>query len=325
MPVSRLPRPSLPRVPLPRVPLPRMRKAPSCVLFALLAVIVPHPQAMAQARAANETGAGGVGAGGVGAGGVGAGAQSDGALCLAAIAVAERAARLPALLLGSIGVVESGRADPRTARVVPWPWSINVAGVDHVFETKAEAIAAVRAARAAGVQSIDAGCLQVNLMYHPTAFASLEEAFDPQANATYAATFLSRLYAQTGGWPQATAAYHSQTVELGAVYARRVMAIWPMAGRYGAAPSPATTAAPPAAPATDPYRVLTPEFRGRLLRDAAADQAARVAMGVAPARRSALPRPPPLGPLGGLTAAPRLPAVRAASLRTGPTSAGRHG
>ncbi len=37
-----------------------------------------------------------------------------------------------------------------------------------------------------GVQSIDVGCFQINMYYHPGAFATLEQAFDPRANAAYA-------------------------------------------------------------------------------------------------------------------------------------------
>jgi hypothetical protein len=69
--------------------------------------------------------------------------------------------------------------------------------------------------------------MQVNLMYHPEAFASLEQAFDPVANATYAAGFLQRLFAQTGSWPAATAAYHSAVPELGQPYQRKVQSVLP--------------------------------------------------------------------------------------------------
>ena len=41
--------------------------------------------------------------------------------------------------------------------------------------------------RAQGARSIDVGCMQVNLLHHADAFASLEQAFDPVANARYAA------------------------------------------------------------------------------------------------------------------------------------------
>ena len=89
------------------------------------------------------------------------------------------------------------------------------------YETKADAVAAVRAMQARGVQSIDVGCGQINLMHHPDAFASLEQAFDPQANAAYAARFLKELFAQTGDWSKAAAMYHSATPELGADYQQK--------------------------------------------------------------------------------------------------------
>ena len=76
----------------------------------------------------------------------------------------------------------------------------------------------MRALQAQGVRSIDVGCMQVNLMHHPNAFASLDAAFDPTANALYAARFLNTLYGISGSWVQATAAYHSQTPAIGADY-----------------------------------------------------------------------------------------------------------
>lgn len=161
--------------------------------------------------------------------------------CRAAAAAAERQAGIPARLLSAIARVESGRADPETGAVTPWPWTVDAEGVGHFYPTKAEAIAAVRSMQARGVQSIDVGCMQVNLMYHPDAFASLEQAFDPMTNAAYAARFLTELHAQTGSWPQAAAAYHSQTPALGADYQRKVMAAWPAEMQGG---DPAAASAP---------------------------------------------------------------------------------
>jgi hypothetical protein len=102
----------------------------------------------------------------------------------------------------------------------------NAEGAGRFFESKAEAIAAVEALQARGVRSIDVGCMQVNLMHHPHAFASLDEAFDPQINAAYGARFLSALHHELGAWPAATAAYHSQTEKLGTDYARKVIVAW---------------------------------------------------------------------------------------------------
>ena len=106
--------------------------------------------------------------------------------CDTAIINAERVIRLPARLLGAIAEVESGRSNDKGV-IRPWPWTINAEGRGQFFATKQEAVAAVRTLQASGVRSIDVGCMQVNLMYHPNAFASLDEAFDPPANALYAA------------------------------------------------------------------------------------------------------------------------------------------
>src|SRR3954451_14475156 len=110
------------------------------------------------------------------------------AQCRSAIAAAERALGIPDRLMQAIGIVESGRPDERGGSSA-WPWTINVEGVGYVFDNKAEAVAAVSAHRARGARSIDVGCMQVNLLHHGDAFASLDEAFDPAANARYAAAF----------------------------------------------------------------------------------------------------------------------------------------
>ena len=153
--------------------------------------------------------------------------QEPGLQCRQAIRSAERAAGLPDQLMAAIGHVESGRSDAQGV-IHPWPWTINAEGEGHMYESKAEAIAAVKALQAQGVQSIDVGCMQVNLMFHPNAFGSLDQAFDPVANANYAARFLTELYQQTHSWTEATAHYHSATPELGAEYQRKVAAVLPV-------------------------------------------------------------------------------------------------
>jgi hypothetical protein len=77
--------------------------------------------------------------------------------------------------------------------------------------------------------------MQINLMHHPNAFGSLEQAFDPQANASYAARFLSQLHDQTGDWVRAAGMYHSATPELAADYQRMVLAAWPQEKQEGGA------------------------------------------------------------------------------------------
>ncbi|MBS0559713.1 MAG: transglycosylase SLT domain-containing protein [Proteobacteria bacterium] len=151
---------------------------------------------------------------------------SPAAQCEAAIQAAERQGQTPPRMLAAVAQVESGRMDARTGTMRPWPWTIDVAGNGQFFATKAEAVAAVRAAQAAGERSIDVGCMQVNLLHHPDAFTSLDQALDPAANAAYAVRFLRQLHAQTQDWPKAIAAYHSSTQLIGAEYQRRVLAVW---------------------------------------------------------------------------------------------------
>jgi len=158
-------------------------------------------------------------------------AVTPSAQCDLATRLAEQTAAIPDNLMAAIARVESGRRDPESGAVLPWPWTINAEGEGHLYESKAEAIAAVRAFQARGVHSIDVGCMQVNLMHHPDAFATLEQAFDPVANATYAARFLNQLHDQTRDWTRATAMYHSATPEIGDDYQRKVAAVLAGAGK----------------------------------------------------------------------------------------------
>ena len=147
-------------------------------------------------------------------------------VCEKAVAAASAGHQLPPGLLSAIATVESGRLDPRTATLKPWPWTIDANGAGSMYDSAPAAIQAATAFEAAGINSLDIGCLQVNLAQHPDAFQSLAQAFDPMANADYAAAFLSSLEQKFGNWPQAVAAYHSQTPALGEPYAAKVYAAW---------------------------------------------------------------------------------------------------
>lgn len=164
-------------------------------------------------------------------------------LCAGAIAAAERELALPPRLLAAIGRVESGRRDPVTGVFGPYPWTVNAEGRGSFYPTKAAAIAAVRQMQAEGIRSIDIGCMQVNLRHHPNAFANLEEAFDPVANARYAGRFLRELQASRGDWHRAAAAYHSSTPEFAGPYQAKVLAAWAEEQRNPTPPPTPTYAA----------------------------------------------------------------------------------
>jgi hypothetical protein len=147
---------------------------------------------------------------------------AKGGLCGGAIEAAQQRHAVPPGLLFAIGQVESGRPDRLSHRIVPWPWTVQAQNQSYYFASKAEAVTWVQAAQARGILSIDVGCMQVNLMYHPAAFETLDAAFEPDTNADYAARFLVSLHAQTGDWQKAAGLYHSQTLALAIPYAQRV-------------------------------------------------------------------------------------------------------
>lgn len=154
-------------------------------------------------------------------------------ICKPAIAAAERSAKVPRHLLLSIALVESGRLNEGRGGYDPWPWTINAGGDGRFFDTKPEAVAAVRALKARGVRNIDVGCMQVNQYHHPTAFADLDAAFDPATNAAFAARFLRSLFQDTGSWMHAVARYHSSIYRNNRQYMIRVMKTWRQLGGGG--------------------------------------------------------------------------------------------
>jgi hypothetical protein len=118
---------------------------------------------------------------------------------------------------------------------VPWPWAIDAGGDGTLLDSKEAAIARTAALRDAGSHNIDVGCFQINLAMHRSAFTDLQQAFDPVANADYAARFLVELHAHLGNWNDAVAAYHSAQPDLGTPYRQAVFANWPMGGHAAAA------------------------------------------------------------------------------------------
>lgn len=158
---------------------------------------------------------------------------------------------LPPYLLEAISLAESGRWDPQDRASFAWPWTVTAGGEGTFYDSREAALDAVRALKKSGKSNIDVGCMQINLHYHPDAFTSLEDAFDPMRNVEYAARFLSQLYATTHSWPEAAAAYHSMTPEHNRTYKQKVTQLWNgvresrSAERKNAAPAAAVASAAP--------------------------------------------------------------------------------
>ena len=182
---------------------------------------------------------------------------------------AEQANGLPGDLLVAIGRIESGRRSA-DGRVAPWPWSVNAAGRGYYLNSLAEAVSLVRSLQGQGIRSIDVGCFQVNLMFHPTAFASVEEGFDPAANARAAAAFLIALRGIAQGWEDAVGRYHSADPAFGLPYMRQVLASW-----HGGA----SMLAPPMSQVAALVRVIVPQaYAATITTPVTAPRAARTVM-----------------------------------------------
>lgn len=126
-------------------------------------------------------------------------------------------------LLQTISAVESGRWDDLQNRYVAWPWTVNVGGKGYYFSSREEAVNAVKNFKKKGFESIDVGCMQINLKYHGDAFSSVEEALDPLKNVKYSAKFLRNLYSKNGhSWKKAAKKYHSSNPVKGEAYTQRL-------------------------------------------------------------------------------------------------------
>lgn len=145
--------------------------------------------------------------------------------CLRFLQSYERNLSIPQGLLTAIAFVESGRPDA-TGQMTAWPWSINANGQGKFFDTKEEAVAETKKLLDEGQRSIDIGCMQINLRYHPNAFRTIEDAFDPATNVAYGAQFLNSLHQLQGSWAKAVERYHSAEDGRREEYREKVMAFW---------------------------------------------------------------------------------------------------
>lgn len=147
-------------------------------------------------------------------------------ICRDAIAVTERKMRLPTGIMQAISLAESGRWHKASRSRFAWPWTVTAHGKGRFYPSKDAAIAAVRKLKADGVKNIDVGCMQVNLKYHPKAFETLQDAFDPAINAGYAANLFAKLRRSTRSITRAVAHYHSTTRRYNRPYTKKVVKLW---------------------------------------------------------------------------------------------------
>lgn len=121
--------------------------------------------------------------------------------------VAAQYAGIPSTVLYAVALQESGIR--LRGRLVPWPWTLNIAGTPQRYATRAEACTGLRQSlRRTPATRIDAGLGQINLGYHPQRYAQPCDLLDPYRNLAIAAEILREQHVAGEDWLLAIGRYH---------------------------------------------------------------------------------------------------------------------
>ncbi|MBS0450078.1 MAG: transglycosylase SLT domain-containing protein [Proteobacteria bacterium] len=121
--------------------------------------------------------------------------------------LAAQRAGVPSPVLYAVALQESGAR--LRGRLIPWPWTLNVAGRAERYATQAEACAGIRRALSqTPANRIDAGLGQVNLGYHANRYEQPCDLLDPYRNLAIAAEILQEQHAPGEDWLVAIGRYH---------------------------------------------------------------------------------------------------------------------
>lgn len=114
---------------------------------------------------------------------------------------------VPSEVLYSVALQESGTRI--RGQLVPWPWTLNVAGSGYRFATRDDACKALMVALVtAGPSRVDVGLGQTNMGANGHRYSSPCEGLDPYKNLTVTAQILAEQKARGGDWITAAGHYH---------------------------------------------------------------------------------------------------------------------
>ncbi|VFR27526.1 Soluble lytic murein transglycosylase and related regulatory proteins (some contain LysM/invasin domains) [plant metagenome] len=121
--------------------------------------------------------------------------------------LAAQRAGVPSTVLYAVALQESGIR--RGPRIVPWPWSLNIAGESRRYATRAEACAGLQQAlRQVPPTRVDAGLGQINLGYQQHRYRRPCDLLAPYANLAIAAEILREQHQPGEDWLLAIGRYH---------------------------------------------------------------------------------------------------------------------
>ena len=115
---------------------------------------------------------------------------------------------VPLDLLYAIAMTESGYSKNGVDRQ-PWPWALNISGVEFHLASKQEAVARLERELNSGNQNVDVGLMQTRWRFHKKNLRSAEQALDPEHNLDVGLKFLKQCFRRTQNWVLATGCYHA--------------------------------------------------------------------------------------------------------------------
>lgn len=114
---------------------------------------------------------------------------------------------VPSEVLYAVALQESGTK--LRGNLIPWPWTLNVAGAGYRFATRADACQALLVAlTSAGPSRVDVGLGQTNMGANGHRYSSPCEGLDPHKNLQVTAQILAEQKAKGGTWISAAGRYH---------------------------------------------------------------------------------------------------------------------
>ncbi|AOK17069.1 lytic transglycosylase [Burkholderia cepacia] len=133
-------------------------------------------------------------------------------------------AGVPSVVLFAVALQESGMR--LQGRLIPWPWTLNIAGTAWRYRTRAEACRALRVALPiVGATHVDVGLAQINLGFQHERFADPCDALDPYRNLDAAASILHEQHIAGEDWLVAVGRYHRPAGGALATHYRRQVAV----------------------------------------------------------------------------------------------------
>lgn len=116
-------------------------------------------------------------------------------------------AGIPSAILFAVALQESGLM--LHGRLVPWPWTLNIAGTGYRYATREESCAALhRALKRVPAIHVDAGLGQVNLGFQAGRFGQPCELLNPYLNLAITASILRERHDPGEDWLIAVGRYH---------------------------------------------------------------------------------------------------------------------